>query len=183
MDMNKTSFVKKETHKPTWRLIDAKDKIVGRLATEIADALRGKDKPSYTSYIDSGDHIVVINADKIVFTGDKMRGKDYVWYTNYIGGYKTLVAKEMLKKHPTYILTHAVKGMLGSTKLAHAQLKKLHVYAGPEHGHKAQFAPKKVKGTKPTVKKEVKPEANSKTQNEQTKSQKPTSINKTQKTK
>lgn len=148
MDMNKTSFVKKETHKPNWRLIDATDKVVGRLATEIADALRGKDKTCYTSYMDSGDYIVVINADKLVFTGDKMADKEYVWYTQHIGGYKSLTAKEMAKKHPTYILMHAVKGMLGSTKLARAQLKKLRIYMGAEHDHTAQFAPKKVKVAK-----------------------------------
>lgn len=138
--MNKTFFLRKEDRNPTWRVIDASGKIVGRLATEIADILRGKGKPSYTPHTDSGDYVIVINAEKVVFTGDKMRDKVYARYTNYIGGYKTAKAKEMMAKDPTFILTKAIKGMLGSTKLAHAQIKKLRVYEGSEHGHTGQLS-------------------------------------------
>lgn len=142
IDFNKTSFLRTEDREPQWRLIDASDKVVGRLATEIADALRGKDKPSYTAHVDSGDYVVVINAEKITFTGDKMRDKEYARYTNFIGGYKTATAKEMMAKDPSFILMHAVKGMLGPTKIARAQLKKLRIYAGAEHGHAGQLSGK-----------------------------------------
>jgi len=139
MDMNKAFFARKEQHEPQWRLIDAAGKVVGRLACEIADALRGKDKPTFTPHADVGDYIVVINAEKVVFTGDKLSGKEYIWYTQWIGGQKSISAKEMMLKDPTYALTHAVKGMLGSTKLARAQMKKLRVYAGEEHRHIGQL--------------------------------------------
>lgn len=146
MNMNRLFFLKKEDAKPRWRVIDAQGKVVGRLASEIADILRGKDKPSYTPHTDSGDYVVVINAEKIVFTGDKMRDKQYVWYTNWMGGQKSLTAQQMMKKHPDHIITHAVKGMIGKTKLGRAQIKKLRVYPGSEHPHAAQiagFAPEK----------------------------------------
>lgn len=140
MDMNKTFFLKKEKRNPRWRLIDAEGLIVGRLATKIADILRGKDTPHYTRHTDGGDYVVVINADKVKFTGNKMEQKEYQWYTGYIGGLKTLTAEQMLVKHPDEILRHAVKGMLASTKMARAQLKKLKIYAGTVHPHAAQIA-------------------------------------------
>lgn len=142
MDMNKTFLLRVEDQEPRWRLIDASGKVVGRLATEIADALRGKDKPTYTAHSDAGDYVVVINAEKAVLTGNKMEGKEYVRYTNYIGGYKTASAKEMAAKHPTFILEHAVKGMLGKSKLSNAQFKKLRIYVGAEHPHVGQMSGK-----------------------------------------
>lgn len=142
MDMNKTFLLKVEDQEPRWRLIDASGKVVGRLATEIADALRGKDKPTYTPHSDAGDYVVVINAEKAVLTGDKMEGKIYDWYTNYIGGYKTASAKAMAAKNPTFILEHAVKGMIGKSKLSNAQFKKLRIYAGAEHPHIGQMSGK-----------------------------------------
>lgn len=139
MDMNKTFFLRKEDRKPAWKLIDANGKILGRLATEIADTLRGKDKPSYTPHTDAGDYVVVINADKVKLTGDKLNLKKYDWYTGWMGGYKVRTAKEMLVKHPTHLVEHAVKGMLPDNKLAKEIIKKLKVYAGSEHPHKAQL--------------------------------------------
>jgi len=140
MDMNKAFVQKKEARDPKWHLIDAKGKIIGRLATQIADKLRGKDKPEYTPHIDTGDYVVVINVDKALFSGDKMRDKEYVRYTGYFGGQKKLTAREMAERKPTFLLWHAVKGMMGiKSKLARAQLKKLKIYTGTEHPHKAQM--------------------------------------------
>lgn len=140
MDMNRTFFLKKEQRAPQWRHIDAAGQIVGRLATQIADILRGKDRATYTSHTDSGDYVVVTNIDKIVFTGDKMRDKEYVWYTGWIGGQKRLTAQQMLERKPAEILRLAVKGMLPKNKLADRHLTKLKIYAGSEHPHKAQIA-------------------------------------------
>jgi len=137
-NMNTTFFLKTEERNPQWRVFDAKGQIVGRLATQIAEALRGKDKPEYTPHNDAGDYVVVINAEKVVFTGDKLTDKEYQWYTGWIGGLKTLTAEQLLKKDPARILEHAVKGMLPKTKLADQLIKKLKVYAGPEHPHQAQ---------------------------------------------
>lgn len=142
MDMNKTYFLRSEKHSPKWRVIDAKGKIVGRLATEIADILRGKDSAQYTPHADSGDYVIVVNADKVVFTGNKLKGKTYEWYTGYMGGLKSLTAEQMMTRKPEEILMKAVKGMLPKTKLADAIIKKLKVYAGAEHPHQAQVAAK-----------------------------------------
>jgi len=139
MDMNRTFFLRKEDRKPTWKLIDAKGKVLGRLATEIADILRGKDKPYYTPHADAGDYVVVINAEKVKLTGDKLEQKEYDRYTGWMGGYKVRTAKEMLEKHPTHLVEHAVKGMLPKNKLNREIIKKLKVYAGPEHPHAAQI--------------------------------------------
>ena len=139
MDMNKTFFLRKEDNKPAWKIIDAKDRVLGRLATQIADMLRGKDKPVYTPHSDAGDYVVVINADKVKLTGDKLTDKEYDRYSGYMGGYKVRTAKEMLEKHPTHLVEHAVKGMLPKNKLSRAMLKKLKVYAGSEHPHQAQL--------------------------------------------
>lgn len=140
MDMNKLFFCRKEDHQPKWRLIDAEGKIVGRLATEIADALRGKDRPQYTPHIDTGDYVVVINADKVIFTSDKMETKIYAWHTGWRGGHKKLTARQIMDKNPAQILEHAVKGMLPKSKLGRAVFKKLKVYAGAEHPHQAQIS-------------------------------------------
>lgn len=138
--MNKTFFLRKEDVAPTWKLIDAEGQILGRLATDIADALRGKDKAVYTPHTDGGDYIVVINAEKVKLTGDKLEQKEYDRYSGWMGGYKVRTAKEMLEKHPTHLVEHAVKGMLPKNKLSRQVIKKLKVYAGSEHPHKAQLA-------------------------------------------
>jgi large subunit ribosomal protein L13 len=142
VNLNKTFFLKNEQKAPKWRLIDAEGKVVGRLASDIADMLRGKDRAHYTPHTDSGDYVVVINAEKVVFTGNKWEDKEYQWYTLYVGGQKTLTAEQMLAKHPDEILYKAVKGMLAPNKLSRALLKKLKIYAGSEHPHKAQIAQK-----------------------------------------
>lgn len=140
MDMNKAFFFKNESIiNPNWRLIDAQGQIVGRLATHIADALRGKDKAIYTPHSDAGDYVVVINAEKVVFTGNKMIEKEYVWYTGWIGGQKRRTPAEYLKRDPEFILMHAIKGMLPKNKQSRQMLRKLKIYAGNQHPHQAQI--------------------------------------------
>ncbi len=112
VSMNTAFFLKKEERKPIWRVIDAQDQVLGRLATQIADILRGKDKAYFTPHTDSGDYVVVINADKIVLTGDKWENKTYESYSGWIGGLKVLTANQMRKKHPDRIIELAVKRML-----------------------------------------------------------------------
>lgn len=121
-----------------WYLVDAENKVLGRLASEIANRLRGKHKPTFSSFIDNGDFIVVTNAEKIQLTGKKLDDKKYYRHTGWIGGIKEASAKELLEKHPTDLLIKAVKGMLPKNKLGRAQLKKLKVYAGKDHPHAAQ---------------------------------------------
>lgn len=139
MDMNSAFFLRKEDNmNPKWRIIDANGKVLGRMATEIADILRGKDKPYFTPHTDSGDYVVVINASKVVLTGNKMNDKEYAHYTGWIGGRKVTSAKELLAKHPDRIITLAVKGMLPKNILSRYLLRKLRVYPGNEHPHFAQ---------------------------------------------
>jgi large subunit ribosomal protein L13 len=140
MDMNKAFFLRREDQSPRWRLIDATDKVPGRLATEIANILRGKDVAHYTPHADAGDYVVVINADKLLFTGNKLEDKEYVWYTGWLGGQKRLTAKQRMEKDSTQILFLAVKGMLEPNKMTRAQLTKLKIYAGDKHPHTAQLA-------------------------------------------
>jgi large subunit ribosomal protein L13 len=121
-----------------WYVVDAQDQIVGRVATQIADLLRGKLNPKFTYNTDSGDYVVVINADKVKFTGNKWEDKDYFWHTNFTGGIKKRSAKEQLEKHPELILMEAVKGMLPKNTLGRKQLTKLKVFAGATHDHAAQ---------------------------------------------
>jgi len=121
-----------------WYLVDAENKVLGRLASEIAVRLRGKHKPSFSDFIDNGDFVIVTNADKIRLTGNKWDDKKYYRHTGYMGGLKEASAKELMAKHPTDLLIHAVKGMLPKNKLGAAQLKKLKVYAGSSHPHAAQ---------------------------------------------
>ncbi|MCK4838469.1 MAG: 50S ribosomal protein L13 [Desulfobulbaceae bacterium] len=121
-----------------WFIVDASDKIVGRLATEIASRLRGKHKPTYSTFMDNGDFIVVVNAEKVAFTGKKWDDKKYYRHSGYMGGLTETTAKEMLEKKPTEIIFKAVKGMLPKNSLGRAQLKKLKVYVGTEHPHEAQ---------------------------------------------
>ena len=121
-----------------WYLIDADGKTVGRLATEAARVLMGKNKPSYTPFIDVGDHVVVINAEKVVFTGNKWQDKVYRHHTGYPGGLREVTAQKQLQKHPERILESAIRGMLPKTKMGRKMGKKLKVYAGTDHPHKAQ---------------------------------------------
>jgi large subunit ribosomal protein L13 len=122
-----------------WYVVDAEGQTLGRLATRIADALRGKRKPEYTPHIDTGDFIVVVNAEKIRVTGDKMAQKVYWRHSGYPGGIKSRTLAEMLDRRPEEVIRKAVKGMLPRNRLARQQLTKLKVYAGPEHPHQAQM--------------------------------------------
>jgi len=121
-----------------WFVVDAQEKVLGRLATEIATRLRGKHKPSYSTFMDNGDFIVVINAEKIKLTGKKWDNKKYYRHSGYMGGITEISAKDLLEKEPTDLIVKAVKGMLPKNTLGRAQLKKLKVYAGGEHPHMAQ---------------------------------------------
>jgi large subunit ribosomal protein L13 len=121
-----------------WYLVDAEGKTLGRLATGIADTLRGKLKPEYTPHIDTGDFVVVINAEKIHVTGDKLAQKQYWRHSGYPGGIKSRTLGEMLERRPEEVIRKAVKGMLPRNRLARRQITKLKVYAGPEHPHQAQ---------------------------------------------
>ena len=121
-----------------WLLIDAEDKTLGRLATEIARRLRGKHKPEYTPHVDTGDYIVVVNAEKIRVTGNKMKDKMYHHHTGYIGNLKSISLEKLLQKAPERVIQSAVKGMLPKNPLGRAMFKKLRVYAGSEHEHQAQ---------------------------------------------
>jgi large subunit ribosomal protein L13 len=121
-----------------WYLVDADGKTLGRLATRIADTLRGKDKPEYTPHVDTGDFVVVVNAEKITVTGKKLDDKIYYRHSGYPGGIRSRTLREELERRPTEVIRKAVKGMLPRNRLARAQLTKLKVYAGPEHPHEAQ---------------------------------------------
>ena len=121
-----------------WFVVDAEDKILGRLATQIAHRLRGKHKPEFAPHMDNGDFIVVVNCEKIKLTGNKLHQKKYYSHSGYIGGLKAVPLEKMLQKKPEHILMHAVKGMLPRNSLGRALLRKLKVYAGPEHPHHAQ---------------------------------------------
>jgi large subunit ribosomal protein L13 len=122
----------------TWFVVDATGLTVGRLASQVAAILIGKRNPKYTPFLDMGDHVIVVNAEKVVFRGDKWNQKFYRRYTGYPGGLREVAAKDMLKRHPERILEHAIKGMLPKTKLGRAMASKLKVYAGPNHPHQAQ---------------------------------------------
>ena len=121
-----------------WYVVDAEGQTLGRLATEVANILRGKNKPIYTPNVDAGDYVVVINAAKIKVTGKKLDQKVYFSHSEYVGGVKEATLREMLAKKPENVITHAVKGMLPKGSLGSSLLKKLHVYAGPEHDQAAQ---------------------------------------------
>lgn len=134
----RTQSAKKHEIDRKWHIIDADGQIVGRMCTTIASMLRGKHKPQYTPHIDTGDYIIVINADKVRFTGNKMADKEYIRYSGYPGGQKRRTAKETMEKKPFFIVENAVRGMLPKNRLGRAMFKKLFVYAGPEHPHSAQ---------------------------------------------
>ncbi|MGI9342985.1 MAG: 50S ribosomal protein L13 [Gammaproteobacteria bacterium] len=134
----KTYSAKPAEVRRDWFVVDASGKTLGRLATEIATRLKGKHKPEYTPHVDTGDYIVVVNAEKIRVTGNKLKDKLYQHHTGYIGNLKTINLENMLEKAPEQVITKAVKGMLPKNKLGAAMIKKLRVYAGPEHDHAAQ---------------------------------------------
>jgi large subunit ribosomal protein L13 len=134
----KTYQARKEDIKKLWYLVDANDKVLGRLANDIANLLRGKGKPIFSPHMDTGDFVVVVNAEKIRLTGDKLKGKVYYHYSGYPGGLKTITAEKLLAKRPEELIRRAVKGMLPKNKLGRKVFKKLKVYAGPDHPHEAQ---------------------------------------------
>ena len=121
-----------------WYLIDAEGKILGKLAVVIANILRGKNKSTFTRHVNTGDYVVVINAKKVAFTGDKFRKKVYYSYSGYHGGLKRRTLEEMLAKKPEEVIHHAVRGMLPKNRLANEMIRKLKIFAGPEHKHSAQ---------------------------------------------
>ena len=136
--MIKTFIAKKEDVQRDWHVVDATDTVLGRMASRIAMILQGKTKPTYTPHVDTGDFVVVTNAEKIKLTGNKMNEKVYYSHSGYPGGFKEIPIKKWMDKHPDRIVTLAVKRMLPKTKLGSAMLKKLKVYAGPDHSHEAQ---------------------------------------------
>jgi len=134
----KTHVVKAGDIQRNWVHIDAEGQVLGRLATRVADILRGKDKPTYTPWLDLGDHVVVTNAAKVKITGRKLDQRTYAKYSGYPGGLKVKSLREMFEKQPDEVVVRAVRGMIPHTRLGRQQIKKLHVYAGPEHPHAAQ---------------------------------------------
>jgi large subunit ribosomal protein L13 len=134
----KTISAKKETATHSWYVIDATDKVLGRMATEIANRLRGKHKAEYTPHVDTGDYIVVINANKVRVTGNKETDKTYYHHTGYPGGIKSITFDKLMDKAPERAIQSAVKGMMPKNKLSYSMLNKLKVYAGSEHPHSAQ---------------------------------------------
>lgn len=134
----KTFVAKPQEVERKWYLVDAKGKVLGRLASQIASRLRGKHKPIFTPHTDTGDFIVVVNADKVILTGRKWDQKFYYRHSGYLGGLKVRSAKKMLETKPEEIIRHAVRGMLPKNSLGRRQLKKLKVYAGSTHPHEAQ---------------------------------------------
>lgn len=133
-----TFMAKKEEIEQQWYLIDAADQVVGRLAVQIANILRGKHRPDYTPHVDTGDFVIVINAEKVRFTGNKMQTKSYHWYTHHPGGLKQVSARDLLASHPERILEQAVRRMVPRNRLGRQQMTKLKIYAGPSHPHQAQ---------------------------------------------
>jgi len=140
MDINsfKTASAKGQEVDRQWHVVDAEGQVVGRLASQVAAILRGKHKPSYTPHVDTGDFVVIVNADKARFTGNKETGKTYFSHSGYPGGTSFITPAQMRARKPTFILETAVRGMLPKNRLGRQMLTKLKVYAGPEHPHQAQ---------------------------------------------
>ena len=134
----KTYQAKKEELDHKWYVVNAEGKVLGRLSTELAKILKGKNKPTYTPYLDTGDFVIVVNAGKITLTGKKLKDKIYYHHTGYPGGIKQINAEKLLAKKPTEMIRTAVKGMLPKNSLGRQMLRKLKVYAGPNHPHEAQ---------------------------------------------
>ena len=137
-----TVSAKKETVERKWLVVDAQDIVLGRLATNVASILRGKHKPVYTPHVDTGDFVVIVNAEKIQLTGRKLDNKVYYHHTNYPGGLKSITAGKLLKEKPEEVIIAAVRGMLPKNPLGRDMIHKLKVYAGPEHPHAAQMPEK-----------------------------------------
>ena len=137
----KTESVREQDIQRDWYVVDLDNRVLGRAATRIATILRGKHKPTFTPHVDCGDHVIIINAEKVAVTGRKEEDKVYHWHTNHVGGIKSRTLAAKRESDPNFIITNAVKGMLPKGRLGRAMLKKLHVYTGPEHAHEAQ-APK-----------------------------------------
>lgn len=133
-----TFMAKRETITRRWFVIDATDQVVGRLAVQIATILRGKHRPEYTPHIDTGEFVIVINAEKVRLTGKKLQTKKYHWYTRYPGGLHEASARDLIQTHPDRILREAVKRMVPRNRLGRQQMTKLKIYAGPQHPHQAQ---------------------------------------------
>jgi large subunit ribosomal protein L13 len=133
-----TSMPRESEIQRKWFVVDAEGQVLGRLATRVATVLRGKHKPTFTPHLDVGDHVVVINAEKVQLTGRKLKDKQYRWHTGYIGGLKEVSAETMLRTHPDRVIEWAVEGMLPKNRLGRAMAKKLKVYRGAEHPHTAQ---------------------------------------------
>jgi large subunit ribosomal protein L13 len=136
--VRKTLSAKPHEIERTWYVVDAEGKTLGRLATEIARILRGKHKPIYTPHVDTGDYVIVINADKVRVTGNRLDQKFYYRHSGYMGGLKAVSLRRMLETHPERVIEHAVKGMLPKNRLGRQMYKKLKVYASPNHPHQAQ---------------------------------------------
>jgi len=134
----KTYTAKPGDNQPEWHLVDAQDKILGRMASQIALRLRGKHKPIYTPHMDTGDFVVVVNAEKVHLTGRKWDQKMYYHHSGYVGGIKSISAKDLQQKKPELMIVRAVKGMLPKNRLGRKLLRKLKVYSGPDHPHQAQ---------------------------------------------
>ena len=136
--MMKSYLAKQGEVEPQWHVVDAEGKVLGRLAVQIANILRGRHRPTYTPHMDTGDFVVVINAEKVAVTGRKEEQKKYMFYSGYFGNEKYVGIKDFRKKRPEFIIENAVKGMMPRNRLARAQMKKLKIYAGSEHPHAAQ---------------------------------------------
>lgn len=136
--MTRTYSAKEADIKRKWYVVDAEGKTLGRLATQVAIVLRGKHKPIFTPHVDTGDHVIVVNAEKIHLTGDKVRQKTYYRHSGYPGGLKSETVKDLLERKPYVIVERAIKGMLPKTTLGKQMARKLNVYAGPTHPHQAQ---------------------------------------------
>ncbi|NLN97552.1 MAG: 50S ribosomal protein L13 [Eubacteriaceae bacterium] len=133
-----TTMAKPQEIERKWYVIDAEDKVLGRLASEVASILRGKNKPFFTPHVDCGDYVIIINAEKVKLTGKKLEQKIYQTYSGYTGGRKEVVYSELLAKNPELLVRKAIKGMMPRTRLANQMIKKLKIYAGTEHPHEAQ---------------------------------------------
>lgn len=134
----KTFLAKKETVQPKWYLIDAEGQVLGRLAVKAANIIRGRNKPTYTANVDTGDYVVIINAAKVVLTGKKEETNEYMFFSGFVGGESYRKLSLMRQRHPEFIIEHAVKGMLPKNRLAAKMLTKLRVFAGPTHTHETQ---------------------------------------------
>ncbi len=134
----KTFSAKPSDIQRRWYLVDVDGKVLGRVASQVATILRGKHKPIYTPHMDTGDHVIIVNASKVRLTGNKRQDKFYAWHSGYPGGFKSIIAGKLLAQRPERVIEKAVKGMLPKNKLGRAMFKKLKVYSGPTHPHQAQ---------------------------------------------